>query len=90
MRLWNKKRNNLWLNNEFYSQFEVSFHIFISIIDMIKHITYNIVGKNFMPVIARFYNIIVKLYYIEEEHNPPHIHARYNEYEGIFNIATGE
>lgn len=47
-------------------------------------------GENFMPVIARFYNIIVKLYYIEEEHNPPHIHARYNEYEGIFNIANGE
>lgn len=39
-----------------------------------------------MPVIARFYNIIVKLY----EHNPPHIHAKYNEFEGIFNIATGE
>ena len=43
-----------------------------------------------MPVIARFYNIIIKLYYIEDEHNPPHIHARYNEYEGIFNIATVE
>lgn len=36
-----------------------------------------------MPVIARFYNIIVKLYYIEEEHNPPHIHARYNEWRYI-------
>lgn len=43
-----------------------------------------------MPVIARFYNIIIKMYYIEDEHNPPHIHAKYNEYEGIFNIATGE
>lgn len=42
-----------------------------------------------MPVIARFYNIIVKMYYIEDEHNPPHIHAKYNEYEGIFNIVTG-
>ena len=29
------------------------------------------------------------MYYIEDEHNPPHIHAKYNEYEGIFNIATG-
>ena len=43
-----------------------------------------------MPIIARFYSIIIKLYYIEDEHNPPHIHAKYNEYEGIFNIATGE
>ena len=42
-----------------------------------------------MPIIARFYSIIIKMYYMEEEHNPPHIHARYNEYEGIFNIATG-
>ncbi len=29
------------------------------------------------------------MYYIEDEHLPPHIHAKYNEYEGIFNIATG-
>ena len=43
-----------------------------------------------MPIIARFYSIIIKMYYIEEEHNPPHIHARYNEYEGIFDIATGK
>ena len=43
-----------------------------------------------MPIIARFYNIIVKMYYIEDEHNPPHIHAKYNEHEGVFNIVTGE
>ena len=43
-----------------------------------------------MPIIARFYNIIVKLYYIEDEHNPPHIHAKYNEYEGVFEIATSK
>ena len=42
-----------------------------------------------MPIIARFYSIIIKMYYIEDEHNPPHIHAKYNEYEGIFDIATG-
>lgn len=29
------------------------------------------------------------MYYIEDEHNPPHIHAKYNEFEGIFNIETG-
>ena len=43
-----------------------------------------------MPIIARFYSIIIKMYYLEAEHNPPHIHAQYNEHEGIFNIATGE
>ncbi len=42
-----------------------------------------------MPIIARFYSIIVKMYYIEDEPNPPHIHAKYNEHEGIFNIAPG-
>lgn len=42
-----------------------------------------------MPIIARFYSILVKMYYIEDEHNPPHIHAKYNEFEGIFNISTG-
>ena len=42
-----------------------------------------------MPIIARFYSILINMYYIEDEHNPPHIHAKYNEFEGIFNIATG-
>lgn len=42
-----------------------------------------------MPIIARFFSILVKMYYIEDEHNPPHIHAKYNEFEGIFNISTG-
>ena len=41
-----------------------------------------------MPIIARFYSIIIKMYYVEDEHNPPHIHAKYNEYEGIFNIGS--
>ena len=43
-----------------------------------------------MPIIARFYSRIIKMYYIEEEHNPPHIHAKYNEFEGIFDIATSQ
>ena len=42
-----------------------------------------------MPVIARFYSIVIKMHYFEDEHNPPHIHARYNEFEGIFNIENG-
>jgi len=32
-----------------------------------------------MPVLARFYGIIIRMYFIQKEHNPPHIHAIYNE-----------
>ena len=28
-----------------------------------------------MPEISRFYGIIIKMYFIDNEHNPPHIHA---------------
>lgn len=31
-----------------------------------------------MPELSRFYGIIIAIYY--DEHNPPHFHARYNEY----------
>ena len=32
-----------------------------------------------MPVISRFYGIIIKMYFFDSEHNPPHIHAIYNK-----------
>lgn len=31
-----------------------------------------------MPVIARFYGIIIRMYFSQSEHNPPHIHAIYS------------
>ncbi|WP_300701542.1 DUF4160 domain-containing protein [uncultured Campylobacter sp.] len=43
-----------------------------------------------MPVIARFYGIIIKMFFASKEHNPPHIHALYNEYSGVFSIETIE
>lgn len=43
-----------------------------------------------MPVIARFYGIIIKIYYSQREHNPPHLHAIYGEYIGAIDIQTGE
>ena len=43
-----------------------------------------------MPVIGRFYNIIIKMHYIENEHNPPHIHAKYENYEGVFSVKSEE
>ena len=32
-----------------------------------------------MPVLSRFYGIIIRMYFLQSEHNPPHIHAIYNE-----------
>ena len=30
-----------------------------------------------MPVIARFYGLIIKMFFQQKEHNPPHFHAVY-------------
>ena len=43
-----------------------------------------------MPVISKFYGITIKMYFIQNEHNPPHIHAFYNKYVSIININTLE
>ena len=39
-----------------------------------------------MPVIARFYGILIKLYF--REHGVPHFHALYGEFNGVFEIET--
>jgi hypothetical protein len=41
-----------------------------------------------MPEIARFYGIIIKLFF--GDHPPPHFHAVYGEYNGLFDIQTLE
>ena len=43
-----------------------------------------------MPVIARFYGVVIKMYFRQSEHNPPHIHAIYGDYIGAIDIRTGE
>ena len=43
-----------------------------------------------MPVIARFFGITIKMYLRQKEHNPPHIHAIYGDYSGLFSIESGE
>lgn len=43
-----------------------------------------------MPVISRFYGIVIKMYLRQKEHNPPHIHAIYGEYIGMFSLSDGE
>jgi hypothetical protein len=41
-----------------------------------------------MPVIARFYGILIKMYYSQSEHGIPHFHAIYGEYNSVFDIQT--
>lgn len=43
-----------------------------------------------MPVISRFHGITIKMYLRQKEHNPPHIHAIYGEYIGMFSLENGE
>ena len=37
-----------------------------------------------MPVLSMFYGIIVSMFY--KEHNPPHIHVQYAEYNALFDF----
>ena len=41
-----------------------------------------------MPVIARFYGILVRMYF--KEHGVAHFYAMYGEFNGVFNIETLE
>lgn len=38
-----------------------------------------------MPSISMFYGIIIRMYG-SSEHNPPHFHATYQGYEGLFDL----
>jgi Domain of unknown function (DUF4160) len=43
-----------------------------------------------MPVIARFYGIVIKMYFSQSEHGVPHFHAVYGEFNSVFAIETLE
>ena len=43
-----------------------------------------------MPVIARFYGIIIKMYFRQSEHGVPHFHALYGEYDAVFAVEPLE
>jgi len=44
-----------------------------------------------MPIISMFYGIIIRLYLIDNKnHNLPHIHAKYAEFEASIGIGDGE
>jgi hypothetical protein len=43
-----------------------------------------------MPVIARFYGILIKMYFSQSEHGVPHFHAIYGEFNAVFSIENQE
>ena len=43
-----------------------------------------------MPVISMFYGLIVSMYYLDtKKHKLPHIHVKYAEQEGVYQIPDG-
>ena len=43
-----------------------------------------------MPIISQFYGLIIRMYFQQSEHNPPHFHVIYNDNLAEFDIRTGE
>lgn len=41
-----------------------------------------------MPEICRFYGIIIRMYLIDREHPPRHIHLKYGEYEAVMELIN--
>lgn len=43
-----------------------------------------------MPVISMFYGLIVSMYYLgTKQHKLPHMHVKYGENEGVYQIPEG-
>lgn len=42
-----------------------------------------------MPVLSRFYGIVIRMYLLQKEHNPPHIHAIYGDDVAAIDLQTG-
>ena len=47
-------------------------------------------GADQMPVLSRFYGIVIRMYFLQKEHNPPHIHAIYGDDMAAITIADGK
>ena len=43
-----------------------------------------------MPVVCRFYGIVIRMYFQQAEHNPPHIHALYGDDVAAIELQNGE
>ncbi len=37
-----------------------------------------------MPIVSRFFGILIRMYY--DEHNPPHLHAEYQDDKAVFDF----
>lgn len=42
-----------------------------------------------MPVLSRFYGIVIRMYFQQSEHYPPHFHAIYGEHMAAICINDG-
>lgn len=42
-----------------------------------------------MPVLSRFYGIVIRMYFQQSEHNPPHFHAIYGDHMAAVGISDG-
>lgn len=42
-----------------------------------------------MPVLARFNGVVIRMYFQQSEHNPPHIHVFYGSCVSAIEIKTG-
>ena len=43
-----------------------------------------------MPVLSRFNGITIRMYFQQAEHNPPHLHALFNDVMAVIDIQTGK
>lgn len=43
-----------------------------------------------MPVVCRFYGIVIRMYFQQAEHNPPHIHAIYGDDMAAIGLQNGD
>jgi hypothetical protein len=41
-----------------------------------------------MPEICRFYGIIIRMYLIDHEHPPQHIHIKYGDYVAVMELTN--
>ena len=41
-----------------------------------------------MPIISVFFGMIIRIFH--SDHNPPHIHVQYGEFEATVDIKTGD
>ncbi len=43
-----------------------------------------------MPILSKFYGIVIRMYFQLAEHNPPHIHASYGGNVAEIEIKSGD